>query len=102
MYICDGSLVLMESISRNFCGMSLRELLSMYFDIVTGQEQKEAYHIPILHQSLSHIMGNAKCLQTLPPVFSESVVPRGGRLGHHTAIFNVIGYLGNFIFFLWL
>ena len=62
MYICDGSLVLMESISQNCCGMSLRELLSMYFDIVTGQGQKEAYHIPILHRCLSHIMKNAKDL----------------------------------------
>ena len=62
MYICDGSLVLMESISRNFCGMSLRELLSMYFDIVTGKGQKEAYHMPILHRCLSHIMKNAKAL----------------------------------------
>lgn len=34
MLICDGSTVLLQSISYNFCGLSLQDLLSRYFAIV--------------------------------------------------------------------
>lgn len=62
MYICDGSVVLMQSIAQNLCGLSLNDLLSQYFDIVTGRGEERALALPILHRCLSHVMKNAKDL----------------------------------------
>ena len=62
MYISDGSIVLMQSIAHNLCGLSLSELLSRYYDIVTGQGKEHAIALPILHRCLSHVMKNAKDL----------------------------------------
>ena len=59
MIICDGSLVLMQAVAYSFCKHSLESLLSVYYDIVTGQ-LKEVMNMPILHRCLSHIMKNAK------------------------------------------
>ncbi|KAG7516997.1 hypothetical protein JOB18_046441 [Solea senegalensis] len=60
MFICDGSVVLLQSLSSNFCGVSLQELLCRYFLIVTGQAKDDAISLPILHRCLSHVMKNAK------------------------------------------
>jgi len=62
MYICDGSVVLMQSVVQNMCGMSLNELLSQYYYMVTGKGKAQALELPILHRCLSHIMKNAKDL----------------------------------------
>lgn len=62
MYLCDGSAVLMEAIAQNLCGLSLTELLTKYYHIVTGQAKSDAAHLPILHRCLSHLMKNAKDL----------------------------------------
>lgn len=62
MYICDGSVVLMQSIAQNLCGLSLNELICQYYFIVTGQGKKEAFQLPLLHRCLSHVMKNAKDL----------------------------------------
>ena len=62
MIICDGSLVLLQSISFTFCRLSLEDLLQKYFEVITGQHQAERFDLPILHRCLSHIMKNAKDL----------------------------------------
>lgn len=62
MLICDGSTVLLQSISHNFCGMSLQDLLYRYFAVVTGKGQEDCLGLPILHRCLSHVMKNAKDL----------------------------------------
>lgn len=62
MYICDGSAVLMQSIAQNLCGLSLTELLTQYYHIVTGQGKDNTTDLPILHRCLSHFMKNAKDL----------------------------------------
>lgn len=62
MIICDGSLVILNSISLTFCKLSLEDLLQKYFEVITGQYQAERFDLPILHRCLSHIMKNAKDL----------------------------------------
>ncbi|KAF4097933.1 hypothetical protein G5714_021941 [Onychostoma macrolepis] len=62
MIICDGSLVLLNSISFTFCKLSLEDLLQKYFEVITGQYQAEKFDLPILHRCLSHIIKNAKDL----------------------------------------
>ncbi len=62
MIICDGSLVLLNSISFTFCKLSLEDLLQKYFEVITGQYQAEQFDLPILHRCLSHITKNAKDL----------------------------------------
>ncbi|XP_028991434.2 uncharacterized protein LOC114846544 isoform X3 [Betta splendens] len=62
MFICDGSIVLLQSLSYNFCGVSLQELLNRYYNIVTGQAPEDSIRLPILHRCLSHVMKNAKDL----------------------------------------
>lgn len=62
MYICDGSVVLRQSIAHNLCGLSLNELLSQYYNIVTGQGKQHVLELPILHRCLSHVMKNTKAL----------------------------------------
>ncbi|XP_032365949.1 uncharacterized protein LOC116684162 [Etheostoma spectabile] len=62
MLICDGSIVLLQSLSYNFCGMSLQELICRYYMIVTGQAQEDSMVLPILHRCLSHVLKNAKVL----------------------------------------
>lgn len=57
----DGSEVLLQSLSENFCGVSLQELLCRYFRIVTGEASEKSIDLPILHR-LSHIKKNAKGL----------------------------------------
>lgn len=37
MLVCDGSIVLLQSLSYNFCEVSLQELISKYYNIVTGK-----------------------------------------------------------------
>jgi len=59
MVMCDGSLVLMQAVAYTFCKLTLESLLSLYFEIVTGN-LKEFVDMPILHRCLSHIMKNAK------------------------------------------
>lgn len=59
MIMCDGSLVLMQVVAYSFCKLPLDVLISMYYDIVTGQ-LKDVIKLPILHRCLSHIMKNAK------------------------------------------
>ncbi|XP_039679701.1 uncharacterized protein LOC120573877 isoform X2 [Perca fluviatilis] len=75
MIICDGSLVLMQAVAYSFCKHSLESLLSVYYDIVTGQ-LKEVMNMPILHRCLSHIMKNAK-------VFCKKHSPKHYRLSMH-------------------
>ncbi len=72
MYICDGSVVLMQSIAQNLCGLSLNELISQYYSIVTGQGKEHALELPILHMCLSHVMKNAKNLCKKQGVMSSS------------------------------
>ncbi|XP_054601470.1 uncharacterized protein [Nothobranchius furzeri] len=62
MIICDGSLVLLQSIAITFCRASLEDLLERYFQVITGQLDTDNFNIPILHRCLSHIMKNAKDL----------------------------------------
>ncbi|KAJ4923070.1 hypothetical protein JOQ06_027806, partial [Pogonophryne albipinna] len=62
MLLCDGSVVLMQAMAHNLCGLSLNELLSQYYQIVTGQGKEHALALPILHRCLSHVMKNAKDL----------------------------------------
>ncbi|KAI4793843.1 hypothetical protein KUCAC02_032457, partial [Chaenocephalus aceratus] len=50
------------SMAYNFCGVSLQELLSMYYSIVTGQAKHDCIRLPIMHRCLSHVMKNAKDL----------------------------------------
>lgn len=68
MIICDGSLVLMHSISITFCRTDLEDLLQKYFLLITGQHPTETFDLPILHRCLSHIMRNAKdlCKKHIP------------------------------------
>ncbi|XP_036066996.1 uncharacterized protein LOC118598438 [Oryzias melastigma] len=70
-----------QSLSHNFCGFSLQEMLSRYFTVVTGQAKKEALDMPILHRCLSHIMKNAKDL-------CKKHAPEHYRLAMH-----VFGYM---------
>ncbi|KAJ4918228.1 hypothetical protein JOQ06_010007 [Pogonophryne albipinna] len=51
-----------EAMAHNLCGLSLNELLSQYYHIVTGQGKEHALALPILHRCLSHVMKNAKDL----------------------------------------
>ncbi|XP_059190873.1 uncharacterized protein LOC131973047 [Centropristis striata] len=60
MFICDGSVVLLQSLTINFCGVSLQELLTRYYMIVSGQAKEDAISLPIIHRCLSHVMKNAK------------------------------------------
>uniref|UniRef100_A0A669CZJ1 PHD-type domain-containing protein n=4 Tax=Oreochromis TaxID=8139 RepID=A0A669CZJ1_ORENI len=62
MIICDGSMVLLQSIAMTFCRASLEDLLERYFQVITGQLDTDNFNIPILHRCLSHIMKNAKDL----------------------------------------
>lgn len=62
MLICDGSIVLLQALSYNFCGLSLQELLCKYYHITTGQGQEDSIGLLILHRCLSHVMKNAKDL----------------------------------------
>ncbi|KAK1899355.1 120.7 kDa protein in NOF-FB transposable element [Dissostichus eleginoides] len=62
MFLCDGSVVLMQAMAHNLCGLSLNELLSQYYHIVTGQGKEHALALTILHRCLSHVMKNAKDL----------------------------------------
>ncbi|KAK7127267.1 hypothetical protein R3I94_018454 [Phoxinus phoxinus] len=62
MIICDGSMVLMQSISLVFCQTNLNALLQNYFQILTGKGTTEDLSLPIVHRCLSHIMKNAKSL----------------------------------------
>ncbi|XP_063076119.1 uncharacterized protein LOC134466154 [Engraulis encrasicolus] len=62
MLMCDGSIVLLQSLAMNFCGMSLAELLRRYHDLVMGEGKEEDSTLPILHRCLSHVMNNAKSL----------------------------------------
>lgn len=57
--MCDGSLVLIQVVAYTFCKLPLDVLISMYYDIVTGQ-LKDVIKLPIIHRCLSHIMKNAK------------------------------------------
>ncbi|KAL1267893.1 hypothetical protein QQF64_033256 [Cirrhinus molitorella] len=68
MIICDGSLVLMHSISIAFCRTGLEDLLHKYFLFITGQHPTDTFDLPILHRCLSHIMKNAKdlCKKQIP------------------------------------
>ncbi|KAK7130483.1 hypothetical protein R3I93_019973 [Phoxinus phoxinus] len=75
MIMCDGSLVLMQAVAYTFCKLPLESLLSMYYDIVTGN-LKEVMDMPILHRCLSHIMKNAK-------VFCRKHSPKHYRLSMH-------------------
>ncbi|XP_026118826.1 uncharacterized protein LOC113098063 [Carassius auratus] len=77
MIICDGSLVLLNSISFTFCKLSLEDLLQKYFEVITGQYQAEHFDLPILHRCLSHIMKNAKDL-------CKKHMQRHYKLGMHT------------------
>ena len=60
MFICDGSVVHLQSLAINFCGVSLQELLTRYYMIVSGQAKEDAISLPIIHRCLSHVMKNAK------------------------------------------
>lgn len=71
MFICDGSLVLLQSLSITFCCKSLESLLLVYFDVVTGKYSKEKFEFPILHRCLSHVMKNAKDLCKKTYVFKN-------------------------------
>ncbi|XP_077103147.1 uncharacterized protein LOC143754414 [Siphateles boraxobius] len=62
MITCDGSLVLMQSISIAFCRTGLEDLLQKYFLLISGQYPADTFDLPILHRCLSHIMKNAKDL----------------------------------------
>ncbi|KAK7877304.1 hypothetical protein WMY93_031996, partial [Mugilogobius chulae] len=62
MYMCDGSIVLLQAISINLCGYSLKEMISYYYEVVTGQAKQSTPILPIMHRCLSHIMKNAKTL----------------------------------------
>ena len=62
MVMCDGSLVLMQSVAINFCGMTLKELQMRYYELITGNGQPEDLKLPITHRCLSHVMKNAKDL----------------------------------------
>ncbi|XP_039456745.1 uncharacterized protein LOC120433856 [Oreochromis aureus] len=54
MFMCDGSLVLLRSISMTFCRTSLEDLLQKYYVLLTGQHSAQQFNIPILHRCLSH------------------------------------------------
>lgn len=60
MVICDGSMVLMQSICLAFAGKKLHETINHYYKIATGKGKKEDFEVPILHRCLSHVMKNAK------------------------------------------
>lgn len=71
MIICDGSLVLLHSLSMTFCRTSLEDLMLKYFQLVTGQHPTEKFDLPSLHRCLSHIMKNAKDLCKKQYVFVD-------------------------------
>ncbi|KAL3993234.1 alpha-1-acid glycoprotein 1 [Sarotherodon galilaeus] len=54
MIICDGSMVLLQSIAMTFCRASLEDLLERYFQVITGQLDTDNFNIPILHRCLSN------------------------------------------------
>ncbi|RXN07815.1 zinc finger protein 502-like isoform X2 [Labeo rohita] len=81
MIICDGSLVLMHSISTAFCRTGLEDLLQKYFLLITGQHPTETFDLPILHRCLSHIMKNAKAL-------CKKQIPK-----HYTLAMHIFGLL---------
>ncbi|XP_073705879.1 uncharacterized protein [Garra rufa] len=81
MIICDGSLVLMQSISITFCRTGLEDLLQKYFLLITGQHPTETFDLPILHRCLSHIMKNAKAL-------CKKQIPK-----HYTLAMHIFGLL---------
>ena len=68
MIICDGSVVLLQSLSLNFCGVSLQELLSRYFLIVAGQCHWSS-HPPQMLESC-----NEKCKGALQKTVSDVCV----------------------------
>ncbi|CAI5686853.1 unnamed protein product [Oreochromis niloticus] len=76
MFMCDGSLVLLRSISMTFCRTSLEDLLQKYYVLLTGQHSAKEFNIPILHRCLSHVMKNAKDL-------CKKHIPENYRLGMH-------------------
>ncbi|XP_020557716.1 uncharacterized protein LOC105353816 isoform X2 [Oryzias latipes] len=76
MIICDGSLVLLHSISITFCHTALEDLLTKYYQLITGQYSKTQFDLPILHRCLSHIMRNAKDL-------CKKQIPAHYKLGMH-------------------
>ncbi|KAI4799875.1 hypothetical protein KUCAC02_016414 [Chaenocephalus aceratus] len=51
-----------QSMAYKLCGVSLQELLSRYYSIVTGQAKHDCIRLPIMHRCLSHVMKNAKDL----------------------------------------
>lgn len=66
MFMCDGSLVLLRSISVTFCRTSFENLLHKYFILIIGQHPS-TFDMPILRRCLSHIMKHAKgpCTKTV-------------------------------------
>nr|XP_019961581.1 PREDICTED: uncharacterized protein LOC109641528 [Paralichthys olivaceus] len=62
MVICDGSMVLMQTLTMAFCKTNLNALLHSYYNILTGKGTAQDFSHPILHRCLSHIMKNAKTL----------------------------------------
>ncbi|XP_024121040.1 uncharacterized protein LOC112142033 isoform X2 [Oryzias melastigma] len=76
MFICDGSIVLMQAIAYNLCGLSLSQLNTQYYRIVIGQATEVACRLPILHRCLSHVMKNAQ-------TFSKKHAPQLYQLSMH-------------------
>ncbi|RXN14620.1 hypothetical protein ROHU_028583 [Labeo rohita] len=63
MIICDGSLVILNSISLTFCKLSLEDLLQKYFEVITGQYQAESMQ---RHYKLGmHTFGLLACSTSL-------------------------------------
>lgn len=60
MVICDGSMVLMQSVCSAFAEKKLHKTINHYYNIVSGKAKKEDFEVPILHRRLSHVMKNAK------------------------------------------
>lgn len=60
MLICDGSLVLMQSICLAFAKCSLNDIIDHYYNIATGNGTKKDLQVPVLHCCQSHFMKNAK------------------------------------------
>ncbi|ROI16105.1 hypothetical protein DPX16_7158 [Anabarilius grahami] len=50
MITCDGSLVLMQSISITFCRTGLEDLLNKYFLLISGQYPADKFDLPILQR----------------------------------------------------
>ncbi|CAL9684881.1 unnamed protein product [Knipowitschia caucasica] len=72
MVMCDGSQVLMQSISFAFANRGLTDILAVYFRIATGKAVKTDWQVPVLHRCLSHIMKNAKemCKKHAPQCYA--------------------------------